>query len=84
MPKPIRRAAVHPTVTLIILAFNEARVIADKIENSLCLEYPRDSLEILVVCDGSTDTTEEIAARHADNDVNALAPVGARHRPTKP
>ncbi len=72
VPKPIRRAAIHPRVTLIIPAFNEARVIADKIENSLRLQYPSDSLEILVVSDGSTDATEEIVTRYADADVKLL------------
>ena len=72
VPTPIRRAPVHPMVTLIIPAFNEARVIADKIENSLRLQYPRDSLEILVVSDGSTDATEAIAARYADAGVTLL------------
>ena len=72
VPKPIRRAAVYPTVTLIIPAFNEAQVIADKIENSLRLQYPSGLLEILVVSDGSTDATEEIAARYADADVKLL------------
>lgn len=72
VPKPIRRAAIHPRVTLIIPAFNEARVIADKIENSLRLQYPSDSLEILVVSDGSTDATEKIVTRYADAYIGRL------------
>ena len=32
-----------------------------KLENALALDYPRDRLEIVVVSDGSTDRTNEIA-----------------------
>jgi cellulose synthase/poly-beta-1,6-N-acetylglucosamine synthase-like glycosyltransferase len=49
-----------PSVTLIVSAFNEEQVIGQKIENALSLNYPRDSLEIVVVSDGSSDRTCEI------------------------
>jgi cellulose synthase/poly-beta-1,6-N-acetylglucosamine synthase-like glycosyltransferase len=49
-----------PAVTLLIPAFNEERVIAEKIENSLRLNYPRDKLQIVVASDGSTDKTNAI------------------------
>jgi cellulose synthase/poly-beta-1,6-N-acetylglucosamine synthase-like glycosyltransferase len=54
-----------PTVTLLISAFNEESVIAQKIENSLQLKYPREKLEILVASDGSTDATCQIVSRYA-------------------
>ncbi len=63
---PIRRADITPKVTLIIPAYNEAPVIADKIENSLALDYPRDRLEIVVVTDGSDDETPRIATSYAE------------------
>lgn len=59
-------------VSLIISAFNEERVIARKIENSLALDYPRDRLEIIVASDGSTDRTDEIACSFADRGVILL------------
>lgn len=46
-----------PSVCLIISAFNEDRVIRDKIQNSLSQQYPADKLTILVASDGSTDGT---------------------------
>lgn len=55
-----RTTAELPSVTLFIPAFNEADVIADKIENALALDYPRHLLEIAVASDGSTDKTAEI------------------------
>jgi cellulose synthase/poly-beta-1,6-N-acetylglucosamine synthase-like glycosyltransferase len=52
---------VQPTVSVIIAACNEGKDIARKLENTLELEYPPRSLEILVGSDGSTDRTAEIA-----------------------
>jgi len=67
--RPVRRAAVTPTVTLLIAAYNEAPVIARKIENSLGLNYPPEKLEVVVVTDGSSDGTENIVAAYADRGV---------------
>jgi cellulose synthase/poly-beta-1,6-N-acetylglucosamine synthase-like glycosyltransferase len=47
-------------VTLIISAYNEERVIREKIINSLGLDYPKDKFEIVVVSDCSTDHTDAI------------------------
>lgn len=55
-----------PQVSLIISAFNEEQVIEAKIKNSLALDYPRDRLEVLVVSDASTDSTDAIVSRYAD------------------
>src|SRR5215475_2607398 len=55
-----RRAPVEPSVSLLIAAYNEAAVIADKIRNSLALDYPAEKLEIVVASDGSEDATAEI------------------------
>lgn len=49
-----------PSVTLIISCYNEAAVIADKLRNTLALDYPADRLSVLVVSDGSDDGTDEI------------------------
>jgi poly-beta-1,6-N-acetyl-D-glucosamine synthase len=50
-----------PTVTVLIPAFNEERFIAKKVLNSLSLDYPEDLVDVLVVDDGSTDATAELA-----------------------
>jgi biofilm PGA synthesis N-glycosyltransferase PgaC len=50
----------YPSVALIISAYNEERVIREKIKNSLKLDYPRDRLRIIVAGDGSIDATNEI------------------------
>jgi cellulose synthase/poly-beta-1,6-N-acetylglucosamine synthase-like glycosyltransferase len=62
----------EPTVTLLIPAYNEAAVLADKLTNSLQIDYPRQKLRILVVSDGATDATEAIASRFADQGIELL------------
>ncbi len=49
-----------PTVTLMIVAHNEEKVILDKLKNSISLNYPKEKLQILVASDNSTDQTNEI------------------------
>jgi cellulose synthase/poly-beta-1,6-N-acetylglucosamine synthase-like glycosyltransferase len=55
---------IMPSVTLIVAAHNEERVIKEKIENSLELDYPKDKLEIIVASDASTDRTNEIVRQY--------------------
>ncbi len=56
--------ASQPPVTLLIAAYNEESVIGDKIINSLAIDYPKDLFQIIIVADGSTDKTQEIAKRY--------------------
>lgn len=48
-------------VSLIIAAYDEEAVIAEKVSNALALDYPRDQLEVIVASDGSKDRTVELA-----------------------
>lgn len=50
----------EPTVSLMIVAHNEEKVIKDKLENAISLDYPKEKLEILVSSDNSTDRTNDI------------------------
>jgi glycosyltransferase involved in cell wall biosynthesis len=59
--KSHQRANILPKVSLIIVAHNAATVIREKLENTLELAYPTDKLEVIVVSDGSSDATGEIA-----------------------
>lgn len=49
-----------PSVALIISAYNEEKVIAEKLRNCLELDYPSEKLKIVVVSDGSVDSTDDI------------------------
>lgn len=71
-PKAIQRGADLPRVSLIISAYNEAKVIGEKLRNSLALEYARERLEILVVSDCSSDQTDEIVRSFGRHGVKLL------------
>jgi cellulose synthase/poly-beta-1,6-N-acetylglucosamine synthase-like glycosyltransferase len=64
-PRPVQRADIYPTVSLIIAAHNEEICIREKLENTLALDYLRDKLEILVASDSPTDDTHAIVAEYA-------------------
>ena len=58
----------RPTVSVLIPAHNEEKVIGRILQRTTELTYPKDKLEIIVIDDGSTDRTgeiiEEIAREH--------------------
>jgi glycosyltransferase involved in cell wall biosynthesis len=63
--RPLHRGPIEPTVSLVICAYNEARTIRRKLDETLRLDYPSERLEILVVSDGSTDGTDDIVREYA-------------------
>jgi cellulose synthase/poly-beta-1,6-N-acetylglucosamine synthase-like glycosyltransferase len=68
-PKPKPFGEFLPSVTLLIAAYNEENAIAEKLENTLALDYPREKLQILIAADGSSDRTVEIVQSFANRDV---------------
>jgi cellulose synthase/poly-beta-1,6-N-acetylglucosamine synthase-like glycosyltransferase len=68
-PKPQPPEPTTPFVTLLIAAYNEQAIIAEKIENSLALDYPPERLQILVTADGSDDRTPDIVRTYAGRGV---------------
>jgi len=71
-PRPVAAADVLPTVSLIIPAYNEERVLEAKLSNALALDYPPDRLEVVVTSDASTDATHRIAESFADRGVRLI------------
>ena len=61
-PRPVRTAAIEPSVTVIVAAYNEEAVIERRLENLLALDYPAEKLEVIVTSDASTDRTHELVA----------------------
>lgn len=61
-----------PTISVLIAAYNEQASIARKIEQTLALDYPPDKMEILVLSDCSTDSTDEIVNSIMDRRVRLL------------
>jgi cellulose synthase/poly-beta-1,6-N-acetylglucosamine synthase-like glycosyltransferase len=76
-----RRAVVGepPRLSLIVAAHDEERVIAAKVENARALDYPRERLEVIVTCDGCSDSTAELA-REAGADLVLELPRGGKIR----
>jgi cellulose synthase/poly-beta-1,6-N-acetylglucosamine synthase-like glycosyltransferase len=65
------------TVSLIIPAYDEEEVIAAKVANALALDHPRESLQVIVACDGCSDATAE-RARAAGADLVLELPAGGK------
>lgn len=80
-PRPPRRRSVEPTVSLVIVAHNEAARIKGRLENLLSLDYPQDRLEILLASDGSTDGTVEQARMYEQAGVRVIAFKTRRGKP---
>ncbi len=57
-----------PSVSILVAAYNEEKVIKKKIENCLRLDYPPDLLSIWIASDGSTDKTNEIVNAYSEKD----------------
>ncbi len=70
--RQVRKQPITPAMSLIIAAYNEERHIAERLENALALDYPRDALEIIVALDGSDDATAAIVATYAPQGVRLL------------
>jgi cellulose synthase/poly-beta-1,6-N-acetylglucosamine synthase-like glycosyltransferase len=68
-----------PSLSLIVAAHDEQLVIAAKVENVLALDYPRELLELIVACDGCSDTTAQEAHR-AGADLVLELPRGGKIR----
>ena len=68
-----------PSLSLIVAAHDEERVIAAKVHNALALDYPRERLELIVACDGCTDATAA-TARAAGADLVLELPRGGKIR----
>lgn len=70
--RPYRSAPIEPTVSLVIVAHNEAAGIAAKLDNVLSLDYPRQKLQVIVASDGSSDDTAQIVRGYAERGIELL------------
>lgn len=55
------------SITVLVPAYNEADVIAEKIRNVASLDYPSDRLKLIIACDGCKDDTANIARQAAED-----------------
>ncbi|MEM4275793.1 MAG: glycosyltransferase [Candidatus Nitrosocaldaceae archaeon] len=63
MLKNIKNYNYKPFISIVIPTYNEEKIIASKLENTLSIDYPKDRIEIIVI-DSSTDKTPEIVAKY--------------------
>jgi cellulose synthase/poly-beta-1,6-N-acetylglucosamine synthase-like glycosyltransferase len=68
-----------PSLSLIVAAHDEERVIAATVQNALALDYPRERFELIVACDGCGDGTAG-GAREAGADLVLELPRGGKIR----
>jgi len=61
-----------PTVTLIVAAYNEQDIIAEKLQNCETLDYPADRLNVIFVTDGSSDQTPKVVQEYVDRNPSRL------------
>ncbi len=77
-------ANFEPDVTLFIAAYNEKDFVAEKMNNSRNLEYPKEKLHFVWVTDGSDDGTPDELAKYDDVVVHHLpqrsGKIGAMNR----
>ena len=58
-----------PDMTLLICAYNEEDVVAEKMKNTLSIDYPKDKFRIMWVTDGSNDHTNELLKAYPEVDI---------------
>src|SRR5580704_17150007 len=58
---PIEKDEKLRTVSLVMAVYNGEKFLERKLNSIFGLNYPRELMEVLVVSDGSTDRTDEIA-----------------------
>ena len=68
-----------PAVSVIVAAYAEQDVIAERVANIRALDYPEQLIEVIVACDGSVDETAS-RARSAGADVVLELPRGGKIR----
>jgi poly-beta-1,6-N-acetyl-D-glucosamine synthase len=65
--RPVARAAITPSVSIVMVVRNEEQVLEEKLRNLVQLDYPAEKCQLVVVSDGSTDQTDSILRAHASD-----------------
>lgn len=79
LPEPSAGPSWEPRVTVLLPVHNGERWLEAKLRSLVGLDYPGEKLEILVVADGCSDRTVEVAEAFAGQGVRAIAvPPGGK------
>src|SRR5260370_27852408 len=71
-PRPVAKGNSQPTVTVLIAAHNEERVIKRKLDSIFSSNYPPNKLDVIVLADGSSDATNPILFAYNDSRVSTM------------
>ena len=71
-PRRVAAGPALPSLTLVVVAHNEARRIHQRLENFLDLDYSWDRVEVIVASDGSTDGTADLARNYRSPQVRVV------------
>jgi len=66
-PHKWKQAEIYPSVSIIIAVHNGAKLLREKVDHLLNLDYPAESVKVLVVSDGSDDSTNQILGEITDS-----------------
>ncbi len=69
---PVHKDGQLRSVSFIIAVYNGEKFLERKLKSIFSLNYPRELMEVLVISDGSTDRTDEIARNFAGEGVHFL------------
>jgi cellulose synthase/poly-beta-1,6-N-acetylglucosamine synthase-like glycosyltransferase len=65
-------AFYEPNVCLFVTAFNEKDFVAQKVNNSFSLDYPKEKIQYLWITDGSDDGTPDLLRKYDTLEVHHL------------
>lgn len=62
-----------PAVSILMPAYNEEKIIGQTLKKLVSIDYPKNKLEIIVIDDGSKDSTYNIAKKFESKNVRVLS-----------
>lgn len=65
--RPVRRAPFFPTISIVLVVRNEEAHVESKLRDLFNMNYPSEKLEVIAVSDGSSDGTNLILSRFAQD-----------------
>lgn len=64
-PWPLLRGDFLPSVSIVMVVRDEEKALPRKLQNLASLDYPSDRVDLIIVSDGSSDSTAQILAEAA-------------------
>lgn len=67
-----KKGDFYPQVSILIPAYNEEKIIEQKLKNCFSLDYPCNKVEIIIILDGCTDKTKDIALNFTNKNLKIV------------